>query len=227
MNTEKSPVKIKGVGDSLWVSVDTDQPPDVIEKELEALFKRLGHLTIQAKVVLDIEKKGKHQSLISHLRKFLKDRFSVASVIENEKPDPDKPKKPRAQDWKKNWRTKRSDVLMITGRIRSGQKIRARKHLVVMGDVNPGGEAMSGGDILVIGSLRGKAVAGQPNNTDAIILALDFKPTQVQIGSVVAVGIDSESPGMAEYARVEGENIVVEDYLHSNPFAKLHWPEIR
>jgi len=229
MKDEKRPVRLKGVGDSLWVSIDPTQTIETLKKELVTVFKRLGHLTIQSKVVLDLEADGDFNSLVVELRQFLKDKYDVASVLESDKKQAKKKKdsKAKSQDWNKNWKSRRSDVLMIAGRIRSGQRIKARRHLVVLGDVNPGGEAMAGGDIIVLGSLKGKAVAGQPDNHDAIILALDFSPTQVQIGMNVAVGIDTDSPQTAEFARIEEGNIVVEEYMQSNPFAKLHWPQAR
>jgi len=227
MKNEKRPVRLKGVGDSLWVSIDPTQPFETLKKELITVFQRLGHLTIQAKVVLDLESDGNYDSLIVDIRKFLKETYTVASVLENDKKAKKEKKTQSPQDFDQKWKTKKSDVLYIAGRIRSGQRINARRHLVVLGDVNPGGEAMAGGDIIVLGSLKGKAVAGQPNNHDAIILALDFKPTQVQIGMNVAVGIDTDAPQTAEFARVEGDNIVVEEYIQANPFAKLHWPQAR
>jgi len=228
MKNEKRPVRLKGVGDSLWVSIDPTQPLETLKNELITVFQRLGHLTIQAKVVLDLEQDGDYDSLISEIRKFLKETYNVASVLLNDKKSKaEKKSQAKQHDWDTKWKSKRSDVLMIAGRIRSGQRIKARRHLVVLGDVNPGGEAMAGGDIIVLGSLKGKAVAGQPSNHDAIILALDFKPTQVQIGMNVAVGIDTDAPQTAEFARVEGDNIVVEEYMQANPFAKLHWPQAR
>jgi len=229
MNTVKSPpVRIKGVGDSLCVSINPKEPIDILKSELRKIFGRMGHLTIQAKVVLDIESEGNHEDLVIALRQFLKDTYSIASVEKKKKPGSDNQIKSVVEnDWESKWSNKRSDVLMVAGRIRSGQRMKARKHLVVLGDVNPGGEAMAGGDIIVLGSLKGKAVAGQPDNRDSIILALDFKPTQVIIGTIVAVGIDTESPGTAEFARVDGNNIVVEDYLQSNPFRKIHLPQAR
>ncbi|ETR70521.1 MAG: septum site-determining protein MinC [Candidatus Magnetoglobus multicellularis str. Araruama] len=230
MKEDKRPVRLKGVGDSLWVSIDPTQSLETLKNELITVFQRLGHLTIQSKVILDLEGEGNYDSLIVELRQFLKDKYNVASVLENDKKKQQKKtdkRKVASQDWDTNWKTKRSDVLMIAGRIRSGQRIKARRHLVVLGDVNPGGEAMAGGDIIVLGSLKGKAVAGQPDNHDAIILALDFKPTQVQIGMNVAVGIDTDAPQTAEFARVEGDAIVVEEYMQSNPFARLHWPQAR
>jgi septum site-determining protein MinC len=105
--------------------------------------------------------------------------------------------------------------------------VTARKHLLILGDVNPGGEVVAGGDILVIGSLCGTASAGQPDNLDAIVLALDFRPTQVQIGGFVAAGLP-DSPGkITEFAHLENGAIMVEDYLKAAPFGRLPWPQVR
>jgi septum site-determining protein MinC len=116
---------------------------------------------------------------------------------------------------------------MLTGRVRSGQKVTARRHLVILGDVNPGGEVVAGGDILVMGALGGTAAAGQPDRQASIILALDFRPTQIQIGPVVAAGLPASPRKFPEYAYMEGGNIVVEDYLEANPFGRMPWPEVR
>jgi len=121
----------------------------------------------------------------------------------------------------------RSDTLVLAGRVRSGQSVRAKKHLIIMGDVNPGCELIAGGDILVIGSLLGTAAAGQPDNGDAIILALDFRPTQVKIGGIVAAGLPAAGQGALEFAQIEDGVIVVDDYLAANPFKRIPWPVIR
>jgi septum site-determining protein MinC len=115
----------------------------------------------------------------------------------------------------------------VTGRVRSGQKVEAGKHLMLLGDVNPGGQVTAGGDIFIMGSLRGTATAGSPDDTSSIILALDFRPSQIQIGGFVAAGTPSDPGTAAEFARVENGGIVVEPYLKANPFGKIPWPEIR
>ncbi len=125
----------------------------------------------------------------------------------------------------KPWMFHRSDVLMLKGRIRSGQKVESKKHIIIAGDVNPGAEISAGGDIIVLGRLKGKVHAGYPDNEDAIIFALEFNPTQIQISGTSAVGAD-ETPGKkAEYASIEKNRIVVQDYLKANPFATIPWPE--
>jgi septum site-determining protein MinC len=96
-----------------------------------------------------------------------------------------------------------------------------------LGNVNPGCELVAGGDIIVLGSLLGIAAAGQPDHLGAIVLALNFRPTQVKIGGIVAAGLPASSQGVPEYAYVEHGTIVVDDYLAANPFKRLPWPAIR
>jgi septum site-determining protein MinC len=78
-----------------------------------------------------------------------------------------------------------------------------------------------------MGRLLGMAFAGQPENEDAIILALEFRPTQIQIGGYVAAGMNTSASNRVEYAHVEGGFVTVEEYLKSNPFNRLQWPEVR
>ena len=126
-----------------------------------------------------------------------------------------------------SWHHYQNDGLVIAGRVRSGQKIQAKKHLIVLGDLNPGAEAIAGGDIIIMGSLQGKASAGQPDNEEAIIVALEFKPTQIQIGGFVAGGMADSAKNRPEFAYIENNAIVVDDYIKENPFRRLAWPEVR
>ncbi|MBX7145108.1 MAG: hypothetical protein K1X79_11705 [Oligoflexia bacterium] len=107
------------------------------------------------------------------------------------------------------------DTRLICTTLRSGQKIETEHSLVVLGDVNSGAELIAGGDIVVMGTLRGVAHAGAYDETGGgrVIVALDFQPTQLRIGMVISRGGGSDKKGAApEIARVEGNMIVVEPY---------------
>ena len=54
-----------------------------------------------------------------------------------------------------------------------------------MGDVNAGGEVIAGGNIAIVGALRGLAHAGANGNTKAIITANNIDVTQVRIANQV------------------------------------------
>jgi len=228
MNEKKQSVKLKGVGDGLWITIDPGLSIDLLKNELTTVFERLNHMAVNKKVFLDTETDESHGGLLAELGRFLKDRFDVGAVSAppDQRSRSREEERTRKRDMDRSWQHHRSHVLMLAGRVRSGQKVTAKKHLTIMGDVNPGAEVVAGGDILVMGSLKGKAAAGYPDDEGKIILALDFQPEQLQIGGHVVTGIPSFQEGRAQFAHIVNDAILVDDYLKNNPFGRLPWPEV-
>lgn len=227
MIEETPPVRIKGVGNSIWVTIAADTPFELIQAELARLFDPLKHLASATQVVLDTGVGRVSADCRRQTTTYLKDKYNLKKIITPQE---------NCRGEEKPFRMKKSrsvisqhhrDTLVVAGRVRSGQNVDSKKHLIIMGDVNPGCELTAGGDILVMGSLRGAAAAGQPDNRDAIIVALDFQPTQVKIGDIVAAGLPSEGRGSPEFAHLENGGIIVEDYVEANPFKRIPWPVIR
>ncbi len=218
---------MKGVGSSLWVTIAPDAPFDRIQDELARLFEPLRHMAHATRVVLDTGVGQGNDDRRRQIVTYLKDVFKLKEIIAPQKKNRVEEKRLKMKNASSLIAQHRSDTLVLAGRVRSGQSVRAKKHLIIMGDVNPGCELIAGGDILVIGSLLGTAAAGQPDNGDAIILALDFRPTQVKIGRIVAAGLPAAGQGALEFAHLEDGVIVVDDYLAANPFKRIPWPVIR
>jgi septum site-determining protein MinC len=218
-------VRLKGIGNSLYVSVAPDKPLEWVQSELARLFEPLK-LTPDARVVLDTGSGGQADDRHRQICVYLKNAFNL-----NEVALPDQNRTVSENRFKMN--NSRSTIshhgetLVMAGRIRSGQSVKAKKHLVIMGDVNPGCDLVAGGDIIVLGSLGGTAAAGQPSNIEAVIMAFDFRPTQVKIGAIVAAGLPDRGQGTPEIAHIENGTIVVDDYSSANPFKRIPWPVIR
>jgi len=70
------------------------------------------------------------------------------------------------------------------GNLRSGQILEKREHILIIGDVNPGAEVISAGDIFVWGRLRGIVHAGADGDAQAVIVAFELDPVQLQIVDV-------------------------------------------
>lgn len=90
----------------------------------------------------------------------------------------------------------------MSGIVRSGQTVEFDGHLLLLGDVNPGGTLRCTGDVYVLGALRGTVHAGSTGNEEAIIAASLMKPTQLRIADVISRPPDewtSAEPWM-EYA---------------------------
>lgn len=109
------------------------------------------------------------------------------------------------------------DGRVIYATLRSGQRIESEHSVILIGDVNPGAEIVAGGDIIVLGTLRGVAHAGAYEETGGgrIIFALSLQPTQLRIGGVISRGSE-ENRKDPEIARVDGTTIMVE------PFSTRH-----
>jgi septum site-determining protein MinC len=120
------------------------------------------------------------------------------------------------------------DTRIIYGTLRSGQKVETEHAIIIFGDVNSGAEVIAGGDIVILGTLRGIAHAGAYDESGGgrVIFSLNLQPTQLRIGLVISRGSGSENfestprGGMSEIARVEGNLIVVEPYQSRTVWAR-------
>ncbi len=107
----------------------------------------------------------------------------------------------------------RSERLLVVDRpLRSGQKVEHGGDVLVLGDVNKDAEVVAVGNIIIMGALRGIAIAGALGDESAVIVALRMEPQQIRIGKKVAIPDETErvSPGYPEVARVEDGMIVLE-----------------
>ncbi|MGB8643804.1 MAG: septum site-determining protein MinC [Anaerolineae bacterium] len=103
---------------------------------------------------------------------------------------------------------------LVRRTVRSGQVIRYPGTVIVLGDVNPGGEIIAGGDVVIWGRLRGVVHAGASGNERAVVGALALAPTQLRIGGHIARAPDDRGKGNrgAEVARVRESRIVIESW---------------
>lgn len=104
-----------------------------------------------------------------------------------------------------------SDTAYYRGGLRSGQSIKYPGSVVVMGDVNPGSEIVAGGNVIVLGSLKGMAHAGSKGDANCFVSALVLQPTQLRIGKYIT-NIAAPKKGAkkeASYAYVKDEQVFV------------------
>jgi septum site-determining protein MinC len=114
------------------------------------------------------------------------------------------------------------------GNLRSGQILQKREHILVIGDVNPGAEVISAGDIFVWGRLRGIAHAGADGDARAVIVAFELDPVQLQIVDVPG-SAPEEPTGFAarlfkKRTKVKRPEIA---YLHNHQMIIEPWDESR
>jgi septum site-determining protein MinC len=107
------------------------------------------------------------------------------------------------------------------GTLRSGQVLESEGSVVVLGDVNPGASIMAGGNVVVLGLLKGIANAGIFGNRESFVVALEMRPTQIRIADQVATCSDDvTSTPMIAFMR--GEDICFEP-ISKNLMKKINF----
>ncbi|CAM4200500.1 septum site-determining protein MinC [Deinococcus marmoris] len=110
-------------------------------------------------------------------------------------------------------------TVIVPHTIRAGSRNEYRGSVIVLGDVNPSAEVIAGGDVIVIGALRGLAHAGQGGYSDAIVWARPIASPQIRIGDAVARAPEGSSLSnmrqrdgqpVAELARLQNGVIAID-----------------
>ncbi len=79
---------------------------------------------------------------------------------------------------------------LITQPIRSGQRIYAKKDLIVLAQVSAGAEIMAEGNIHIYGTLRGRALAGVQGDSEARIFCADLQAELISIAGHYRISED-------------------------------------
>ncbi|MDK2952627.1 MAG: septum site-determining protein MinC [Kosmotoga sp.] len=97
---------------------------------------------------------------------------------------------------------------VIKRNLRSGQIVVHNYDIIVFGNVHPGAEIIAGGSIVVFGTARGILRAGYSVGDEAVIAALDLKPSLIQISGLISQDYNVyETPAVAH---IRTGRIVVE-----------------
>ena len=174
-------IKISQTTEEIVLNVNVVADVDEVYEELEGKIGKLKDFYKSAKIPMRITGKLFTESESEKIRKIVNSEIdtevnfdspsdllglhAIKKTFENE--------------------TEVSETKFINYSIRSGQIEEYSGSLVIMGDVNAGGEVIAGGNIAIIGALRGLAHAGANGNTKAIISANNIDITQVRIANQV------------------------------------------
>ncbi len=191
--TGKTIITIKGVKEGLVFLLDDqcdfvellDELSAKLDKHVQQFNGPIVHIFIKLGArQLNEEDKERIKSI------FRKQGNLLIQSIESDSPevDPDAKEVPQLHT--------------MIGMVRSGQTVEYDGHMLLIGDVNPGGTIRCSGDVYVLGALRGSVHAGTQGNEEAIIAASLMRPTQLRIADVISRPPDewtSAEPWM-EYA---------------------------
>lgn len=108
----------------------------------------------------------------------------------------------------------RRDGQFYKGTLRAGQILEVETSIIVLGDVNPGGNVISKGNIVVLGSCRGNVYAGASGNRESFVAALIMKPNQIRIADKIARSAITKRVDTGEYALDPKIAYIKDDHIY-------------
>jgi septum site-determining protein MinC len=168
-------VTIKGTKDGLTLHLNDDCSFEDLKKELDeklsgTLLTNEDRALIPVKLetgyrYLTVEQQDELRDLVRQKNHLVVEEIN-SQVITKEEAD-----KQREEN----------GMVTIARIVRSGQVVEVPGNLLLIGDVNPGGTIIAGGNIFVMGALKGIAHAGCDGNDQAVIAASSMKASQLRI----------------------------------------------
>lgn len=216
---EHAKVKIKGIREGLLITVRDDDWSDA-KAALQEQIKEQAEFLKGGRLILDVGNHNIRAAELGQLRDLLNnDGLALWAVLSNSqitqqnaqllglatrinKPIPERVTHPI------DTALTGEEAVLVRRTLRSGFSIKNSGHVVVIGDVNPGCEIVSGGDIVVWGHLRGMVHAGAEGNQDAVVCAMDLAPTQLRIADHIATTPKRHSKPQPEIARIIDGQVV-------------------
>ena len=188
---------------------------EAIQEEISRMNRPLNGTSIQ----IDLKGPTLQEEEMAYLRSKLKEAYNV--TVREFMVDAEEPAPPpiaaaptthiitQAVNPPDSRESEPSRVVPYT--IRSGQtEDFPQGSLIIYGDVNSGAEVRAGGDIVVLGALRGNAHAGMNGRLSSVIIAMDLVPLQLQIGNYLnRIPIGEKSRGYPEIARIGKEDVII------------------
>jgi len=108
------------------------------------------------------------------------------------------------------------EVTSVATIVRSGQVLEVSGDLLLVGDVNPGGTVRAGGNIFIMGALKGVAHAGYTGKQESVIVASFMTPSQLRISEYISRApdhYDQEDHHQMECAYIDKTQQIVIDRL--------------
>lgn len=216
-------IHVKGIQDSLLISLPDGEWDDLMSSMLSQIDQQMDFYK-GARVAIDVGSQILKARELGTLRDKISDRgLNLWAIISQSpttettaqtlglatrisKPEPQKTS-PRVRE-----DSHEEDALFIRRTLRSGNSIQSESHVTLLGDLNPGAEIISYGNIIVWGKLRGTVHAGANGNQSAVICALDISPTQLRIADLISVSKGNQSKPVPEIAYIENDSIVIKPW---------------
>ncbi len=191
----------KGYKDRLTVWFDNEQNFEQVKNDFSSKLK-ISQKFFEGAKKTSIEFKGR--PLTDNQKFDLLNIFSSETGIDislvNDAPQEKKSKQEKNSDM---------ESIFQKNSLRSGQFIHYKGNVILIGDVNPGAEIIAGGNIIVMGTIKGLVHAGCYGDKNCIIAALGMLPVQLRIANIITCMPDNEIINRPSHAYIKDEKLYI------------------
>lgn len=225
MIESKLNLQIKGVRDGLLVSVGEGDWDDLQASLITHIVERAGFFK-GARLALDVSNRILRAADLGQLRDRLADQGVVLWAVLSTSPVTEQTAQtlglatrihsPRPEAPARTVETELAGdgAILVRRTIRSGFRVSSRGHVIVIGDVNPGGEIYAGGSVVVWGKLRGSVQAGVESAEESVICALELSPTMLRLGEHLVALPAKKGKHQPEMIHLKDGQVMIEPWIN-------------
>ncbi|SDI70246.1 septum site-determining protein MinC [Alteribacillus bidgolensis] len=175
----KNLVTIKGTKEGLTVILDDQCSFDDLTKELKEKISNDKQVFGDGPEV-EVKVDAGYRYLLNHQKEKIKNLLEDAEPIlvgefHSEVISKEEARREREE----------TGLTAVTRIIRSGQILRIRGDVLLLGDVNPGGIVEATGNVYILGTLKGIARAGVEGSKTSVVCASVMAPHQISISDAI------------------------------------------
>ena len=175
-----NPVIIKSNPYGIVLILDPELPFEELRQAVADKFRLSAGFFKNAKLALTFQGRvlTKEQERILLDEIVQNSKIQILCLVDEKKESEEYYKKAVIQALEKQ---DREEGQFYRGTLRSGQVLETETSVVILGDVNPGAQVISKGNIVILGCCMGNIYAGASGNAGCFAAALTMKPMQVRI----------------------------------------------
>ena len=180
-----NPVIIKSNPYGIVLILDPELPFEELRQAVADKFRLSAGFFKNAKLALTFQGRvlTKEQERILLDEIVQNSKIQILCLVDEKKESEEYYKKAVIQALEKQ---DREEGQFYRGTLRSGQVLETETSVVILGDVNPGAQVISKGNIVILGCCMGNIYAGASGNAGCFAAALTMKPMQVRIADKMA-----------------------------------------
>jgi len=190
----KNRLPIKGFREGLLISIGAGSWEKASETLLEQIDDKSDFFK-GAKIAIDVGEREVHASELGQLRDCLSERgVSLFAVLGKSAMTQAVSESLGFSTEKQILKQDRNGIgtalsggeaaVLIRKTVRSGVSVKYPGHVIVDGDINPGGEVLAGGSVYVWGKIRGAVQAGIDGSKEAEICAMEINSKNIRIANI-------------------------------------------